>query len=139
MLKITLLFKKFTNFTGNNSRILKIKNTKFSGYCFNMNTRIQRDFKICINVPLILGIILPHLVYETFFIILTSLGSPYKTGVPITLKDEWVTHIMVFLFLVQNQSSTGALQNSCSQDSCKVHRKTPETEFYFWLICTLAL
>ena len=38
MLKISLLFKKFTKFTANNSRILRIKNVKFSGYCFD---RIQ--------------------------------------------------------------------------------------------------
>ena len=35
----------------NNSRILWIKKAKFSGYCFNMNTNIWRDF--CISVPLI--------------------------------------------------------------------------------------
>ena len=34
----------------NNSRILWIKKAKFSGYCFNMNTNIWRDF--CISVPL---------------------------------------------------------------------------------------
>ena len=35
-----------------NSRILKIKNAKYSGYCFYMNTNIYRDFQICISVPL---------------------------------------------------------------------------------------
>ena len=34
----------------NNSRILWIKKAKFSGYCFNMNRNIWRDF--CISVPL---------------------------------------------------------------------------------------
>ena len=48
MLKISLLFKKFTNF----SRILRIKNVKFLGYCFCMNTNIWGDFQICISVPL---------------------------------------------------------------------------------------
>ena len=52
MLKVSLLFNKFTNFMKNNSRILKIKNVKFSGYCFYMDTCIERDFKICISVPL---------------------------------------------------------------------------------------
>ena len=37
----------------NNSRILRIKNGKCSGYCFYMNTNIYRDFQICISVPLI--------------------------------------------------------------------------------------
>ena len=35
-----------------NSRILRIKNVKFSGYCFYMNTNILKDFQICISVPL---------------------------------------------------------------------------------------
>ena len=47
MLKISLLFKKFTNF-----RIIRIKNAKFSEYCFYMNTNMQGDFEICISVPL---------------------------------------------------------------------------------------
>ena len=36
----------------NNSRILKIKNAKFSGNCFYINTSIYRDFQIGISVPL---------------------------------------------------------------------------------------
>ena len=40
MLKISQLFKKFTNFTGKNSRILRIKSAKFSGYSFYMNKNI---------------------------------------------------------------------------------------------------
>ena len=35
-----------------NSRIPRIKNAKFSGYYFYMNTNIQEDFQICTNVPL---------------------------------------------------------------------------------------
>ena len=52
MLKISLLFNKFTNFTANNSIILRIRNAKFSGYYFYMNTNIKRDFQICFSVPL---------------------------------------------------------------------------------------
>ena len=36
-----------------NLRIRRIKNVKFLGYCFYMNTNILRDFQICISVPLI--------------------------------------------------------------------------------------
>ena len=36
----------------NNSRILRIKNTKFLGYCFYITTNVQGDFQICISVPL---------------------------------------------------------------------------------------
>ena len=56
MLNISLLFKKFTIFTGNNSIILRIKNAIFSEYCFYMNTNMQGDFQICINLYLILVI-----------------------------------------------------------------------------------
>ena len=52
ILKISLLFNKFTNFTANNSIILRIRNAKFSGYYFYMNTNIKRDFQICFSVPL---------------------------------------------------------------------------------------
>ena len=34
----------------NNSRILRIKNAKFSGHCFYMNTNMKEDFQICISV-----------------------------------------------------------------------------------------
>ena len=40
MLKNSLLFKKNANFTGKYSRNLRIKNAKFSGYCFRMNSNI---------------------------------------------------------------------------------------------------
>ena len=38
---------------GNDSRIHRVKNTKFSGYCFYMNKKIYWDFQICVSVPLI--------------------------------------------------------------------------------------
>ena len=36
----------------NNSRIHRITNVKFSGYCFYINTNIWGDFQISISVPL---------------------------------------------------------------------------------------
>ena len=36
----------------NNSRILSIKNAKFSGYYFYLNWNVWRNFQICISVPL---------------------------------------------------------------------------------------
>ena len=48
MLKISLLLQISR---ANNSRILSIKNTISSGYCFHMNTNIKGDFQICISVP----------------------------------------------------------------------------------------
>ena len=38
--KISLLFNKNTNVMGNNSKIHRIKNVKFSGLCFYMNPNI---------------------------------------------------------------------------------------------------
>ena len=32
-------------------QVLRIKNAKFSDYCFYMNTNIQGGFRICISVP----------------------------------------------------------------------------------------
>ena len=49
MLTRSLLFKKFTNFTSNNSTILRIINEKFSGYYFYMSRNIQRYFQSCIR------------------------------------------------------------------------------------------
>ena len=55
MLKISLFFKKNTNFTGvNKSIIVMIKNAKFSGYYFYKNSNIFGDFQICISVPLMI-------------------------------------------------------------------------------------
>ena len=52
MLKISLFLRNLQTSPENNSRILLIKNAKFSRFCFYMNTKIQRDFQICISVPL---------------------------------------------------------------------------------------
>ena len=45
MLKSSLLFQKSTNSQVNNSRILRIKNMKFSGHCFYMNPMYSEIFK----------------------------------------------------------------------------------------------
>ena len=52
MLKISLLFKKIKTLRVNNSRILQIKNAKFSGYYFYINLNTYGDFQFCISVPL---------------------------------------------------------------------------------------
>ena len=71
MLKISQLFKKNTNFTVNNSRILRIQNAKFSGYCFHMKPNIQSIFQICISVPLNLT-----LVFQSSSVLLTYQFHP---------------------------------------------------------------
>ena len=52
MLKISLLLKKFTKLRTNNSRIVRIKNAKFSEYFLYINTNIQGNFRLHISVPL---------------------------------------------------------------------------------------
>ena len=51
--KLAYFLTDLSNSRANNSRILRIKNAKFSGYCFDINTNIYGDFQICISVPLI--------------------------------------------------------------------------------------
>ena len=50
--KLAYFLTDLSNSRANNSRILRIKNAKFSGCCFYMNAKIQEDFQICISVPL---------------------------------------------------------------------------------------
>ena len=58
MLKISLLLKKLTNFTGKLREKSRCKYAKFSGYWFYMNTTLEGDFQICVCVPLNYKIIL---------------------------------------------------------------------------------
>ena len=51
--KLAYFLRNLTTSRENNSRIIEIKNVKFSGYCFYMNTNVQEDFQICFSVPLI--------------------------------------------------------------------------------------
>ena len=50
--KIAYFLKKIQTSREHNSRILKAKNAKFSGYCFYMNPNIWGNFQICISAPL---------------------------------------------------------------------------------------
>ena len=50
--KNRLLFKKFTNFTLNNTRILRIKNAASSVQCFLYEHKHIRSFQIWIGVSL---------------------------------------------------------------------------------------
>ena len=50
--KVAYFLRKIQTLRVNNSRILRFQNAKSSGYHFYMNTKICRDFQICISVPL---------------------------------------------------------------------------------------
>ena len=52
MLKLVYFLRILQTSPANNSRIFRIKNAKFSGYSFYMNTNIYGDFQICITLPL---------------------------------------------------------------------------------------
>ena len=65
VLKSSLLFKKIQTSRVNNSRILRLKIAKFSGYCFYMKPSIWWNFQICISVPL--NIIWSSLLFRLVF------------------------------------------------------------------------
>ena len=74
MLKISLRFKQTLRV--NNSRIIAIKNAKFSGYCLYINLNIYGDFQIGISLPLMLVLVIPQtsiLFYFDFLIFFFSL------------------------------------------------------------------
>ena len=50
--KLSYFLRKIQTLRVNKSRILTIKNAKFSGYYFYMNFTIWEDFQICISIPL---------------------------------------------------------------------------------------
>ena len=50
--KLVYFLRNLQTLRANNSRILRIKNAKFSRYCFYMNTNIKGDFRIYFTVPL---------------------------------------------------------------------------------------
>ena len=49
---------------GNNSRILRIRNARFSGYCLQRITNIQVDSQICISVSLISELNLSQVIHK---------------------------------------------------------------------------
>ena len=52
LLKLVYYLRNLQTSRENNSRILRIKNAKFPGIVFYMNTNIYWDFQICISVSL---------------------------------------------------------------------------------------
>ena len=50
--KLAYFLRNLQTSRANISRILRIKNAEFSGYCLYMNTDIKGDFQICISVLL---------------------------------------------------------------------------------------
>ena len=50
--KLAYFLRKIQTWRVNNSRILRIRNAKCSGYCFHMNPNTQWNFQICIGAVL---------------------------------------------------------------------------------------
>ena len=66
--KIAFFLIKIQTSRRNNSITLRIKKTKFSGYCFYRNTNIQGEFQICISVPLIIILLSDWLFLNWFYL-----------------------------------------------------------------------
>ena len=62
--KVAYFLRKIQTLWVNNSRILRIKNAKFSGFCFYMNTNVREIFK-------------PALVYLKQMLCYTTIFSEY--------------------------------------------------------------
>ena len=102
MLKISLLFKKFTNFMGKeleNSQDLK--NAKFSGYCFYMNTNTKGDFHIYISVPLSYNLRFKYFTFICLSFLLGPQNMRQGIGVAYALGD-WCS---IFRFCVTENTT----------------------------------
>ena len=78
MLKISLLFKN----------LLRIKNTKFSGYCFYLNINIYGDFQICISVPLRFFFLCGYLAHPAAIMLWAYYCSVKRTYHPCKVTDK---------------------------------------------------
>ena len=50
--KLAYFLRNLQTSRANNSRVLRVKNAKFSRCCFYMNTNIYENFQVCISVPI---------------------------------------------------------------------------------------
>ena len=83
--KLVYFLRNFQTSWVNNSKILRIMNAKFSGYCFYKNAIIQGDFQICISLPLRFKLF----DNDTCFVILVSLIAIMSNFVLVQLKRCW--------------------------------------------------
>ena len=88
--KANYILRKTQTSMGKNLRILRIKNAKFSGYCFYMNPNIQWNFQICINVTLNLII---KILIVVFFCVFPSMVAVFA----IFLDFLWEKLLVCFL------------------------------------------
>ena len=87
VLKISLLFKKLQTSRTNNSKILRIKNARFSGYCFCMNTNKWGNSQICISVSLTTT---PSKSFYIIFVnIFSEIINAWKNRIGISLTWNW--------------------------------------------------
>ena len=110
----------------NNSIILKIKNTKLSGYLFDMNTNIQGDFQICIQCTFKC---LYVLIYKAAFTLISA-GIPTEENHDVFFYLLF-SQILMFhrterkkrepFFLVLSTTSTNIQTFICSFASCLIH------------------
>ena len=115
MLKVSLLLQASRT---NNSRILQIKNAKFLGYCFHVNTNIQGDFQICISVPLNIHLKNESNKINICFIDNSNINSRYncyKRGIHLN-KSRTNNLIENFLFVLGKFSYSHKIQVSMNSN-----------------------
>ena len=74
-------YQRETLFQCGHSKILRVKNEEFSGYCFYMNTNTQGNFQMCISVPLkVYQLLLFHILVVLIIVLIfvSSQSSCYK-------------------------------------------------------------
>ena len=77
----------------NNSRIRRVKNAKYLGFCFYMNLNALGDFQICISVPL------------SSYISKDSLSAVLNIKANIVSRSHFMQTFIYFAYLpnIQNQ------------------------------------
>ena len=134
----------------NNSRILTIKNAKFSGYHFYMNLNIKGDFQICISVPLsiLINSCFPWNHQETYGLLFCLLQGEYKFINPlkfVSIRSEFGDDPLYILFKIYLKFKLVSIlseniQKQPTEVFCnkkvflkirKVHRKTHASESLF--------
>ena len=90
--------KHFANLRVYSSRILKNKNTKFSGYYFCMDKNILRDFEICISLPLMFCFRIWY--WNTFqYKYIIQITAVKQSDARVASKDICLFFIILFLCL----------------------------------------
>ena len=70
--KLAYFFRNLQSSWANYSRIPRIKNAKFLGYCFYMGTNMWGDFQICISAPFTNKLMVVHWVAPSLLLLVIT-------------------------------------------------------------------